>query len=781
MAAETETPKYALGIPGVNLEEVQRNVPENEPPPLAINEKLHTIGKSVPRLDGRAKVTGAARYTADINLPGMLYGKLVSSTETAAKIKSIDTSEAEKIPGVKAVYLIERNMAGAGANASADDRFPLVRYCGQPIAAVAATTPEIARQAAKAIKVEYDPRPWVTDIEEARKDDAPQVISAGSAPPARGNVQQRGNVRGPQRGGGASQEAIDKALAESDAVVEAEYHTQVQTHSVLETHGYVADFKPDQLTIYASTQSTQSVRDEMASYFNLQRNKVRVITEFMGGGFGSKLSAGIWASIAGRLSQKAGAPVKLMCDRKEEQQSAGNRPSSNQKIRLGAKKDGSLTAFHLVNYGTAGAATGAGVGGATGMYPIPLALTESSDVMTNAGPQAAFRAPGFPQGIFAFEQAVDELAEKLNIDPLEFREKIDVAPPAGSRGTTAWQVRKEERRVGAEKIGWKNRKAPNSDTGPIKRGVGMAQGTWNRNSNGSGTCEVRINRDGSVEALSAVQDIGSGIRTVMAMVVAEELGIQPADVQVRVGDTNFPPGVSSGGSVTTNSMTPPTRKAAYQAKQELLKQVAPVFGVQPSDLAMNDGKIFVQADPTKSLTLRQAATKMQGEHISAQASRGNTDYATGPGMGGVQFAQVAVDTETGQIKVERIVAAQDCGRPMNPLTLRNQINGGVIQGLSYALLEDRILDRQTGYMVNPNFEQYKIAGASEMPQIDVIVVEQYCARSSTDAAGIGEPATVPTSSAIANAVYNAIGVRIRTIPMTPKVVLEALAARKSNA
>lgn len=771
--------KFALGIPGVNLEEVERpNVPATEPPPLPINEKLKIVGKPAPRMDGRLKVTGAAKFTADVSLPGMLYGKMVTSTITAGKIISIDTSAAEAMPGVKAIHILERDLAGGQAADDQSSKYPAVRYAGQPLAAVAATSPIIAQLAADAIKIEYEPSPWVVDIERARLPDAPQVFAAtvqqgeaggGGGGVARGS-QKQGNVMAQPRSGPSAQQ-LAAAFAGADVVVEADFKTQVQTHSPLETHGVVADWKPEMLTVYASTQGTNGVRDELATVFKLPQSKVRVITDFMGGGFGAKFGAGNWGVLATNLSRKAGAPVKLMCDRKEQHTCTGNRPSSNQKLRIGAKADGTLAAIHLVNYGTAGTSTGAGVARPIQqMYPCPVKVIEESEIFTHAGPGTSMRAPGSPPGAFALEQVIDELAEKLKLDPVAYRERIDTH-----------EARKEERRVGVERFGWSKRHAPGADTGPIKRGMGFAQSVWGRSFTRGATCEVRISKDGSVEALSAVQDIGTGIRTALAMCIAEEFALQVSDITIRIGDTTLPQGTPSGGSVTTNSMTPVARNAAYQVKLKLFEQVAPVLGVSASDLMLADGKVVSKTDPSKSLPFKNAAARLNVDQISAQATRTN-DYANNNGMmGGVQFAEVSVDTQTGIIRVERMLAVQDCGRPINPLGIESQMNGAIIQGLSYALYEDRILDRQTGFMVNPNFEQYKIAGATEIPQIETILIETYAARSSTDAAGIGEPALVPTAAAIANAVYNAIGVRIRQIPMTPKTVLAALAAAKKNA
>jgi xanthine dehydrogenase YagR molybdenum-binding subunit len=514
---------------------------------------------------------------------------------------------------------------------------------------------------------------------------------------------------------------------------------------------------------------------------------VRVITEFMGGGFGAKFGAGNFGVLAAHLSKKAGAPVRLMLDRKEEHMAVGNRPNSVQHLRVGAKKDGTLTAIHLSAYGTAGAGTGSGCGGPVkNMYPCPNILVEESDVFTHAGPGAAFRAPGHPQGCFALEQAIDELAEKLGMDPLALRDKIDVDEDVGGKNVDS-AARRAERKIGAHRFNWSARRAPGADAGVVKRGVGVAQAIWYRFVDLDAACEVRVTRDGSVELHSAVQDIGTGIRTALAQVVAEELGLAPADITVRIGDTRSPQGPASGGSKTTGSITPAARNAAFAVKQKLLAEAAVPLGARAEDLAVGGGKIFVRAEPARAITFQKAAKGLRTEEIAARASRSD-DYggfiegrgrsrAGIGGYGGVQFAAVAVDTETGIIKVERVLAVHDCGRPLNPLAIESQVNGGVLQGISYALYEQRTLDRHTGRMVNPNLEQYKIAGARETPHIEVVLIEEYHGRSSTDAGGIGEPATVPTAAAIANAVYNAIGVRIYELPMTPARVLAALSKR----
>jgi CO/xanthine dehydrogenase Mo-binding subunit len=768
----------SAAVPADAIAEVTRLVPADEPTQLPPNEELKQIGKRVKRVDGPMKTTGRARYTADVYLPGMLYGAMISATVPHARIRSMDLSKAKAYPGVKAVYVLQHLSDMAEVKDKSKElpsKYPIVRFAGQPIGGIAATTQAAAYEAVKLVQIDYEPLPFVTTVEEARRPEAPLVYPApaamgGTAGGGGGpeNVPQKGNVRGPNVGPRGGRGDIAKGFGEAEVTVEGDYKTQVQTHCSLETHGVVADWKPEMLTVYASTQGTPTVRDELAEVFNIPKSRVRVITEYMGGGFGAKFGAGNFGVVATALSKQTGAAVKLMLTRKQEQLSSGNRPDARIHLKIGAKNDGMLTAMQLVSYGTAGVGTGAGTAGPTqNMYHCPNVHTEEYDVFTNAGPAAAMRAPGHPQGAFALEQAMDELAEKLGIDPLELRDKNDEHP-----------ARREERRIGAQQCGWSNRHKAGADSGPIKRGLGMAQSVWYRIGDVNSNAEVRIGRDGSVEFMSSVQDIGGGIRTILAQVVAEELGLKPADITMKIGDTSYPQGPSSGGSQTTNSITPAARNAAYRAKLLFLEDIAPALNVSAEDLAMGDGKVFAKDNPSNSLSFKQAAARMNTEEVSGRAKRPE-DYKDPKGFhfityGGVQFAQVAVDTETGVIKVEKVWAVHDCGRPMNPLLLESQINGGVIQGISYALYENRVLDRNYGYMLNPNLEEYKILGSRETPEIHVHVIENILGLSSTDAGGIGEPAKIPTAAAVANAVYNATGVRVRELPMRPAAVLAAL-------
>ena len=787
----SERRELQTGIIGEPLETITRDVPILEPPPLPENAKLSSIGKPYSRLDAELKVTGKARYTFDVDLPGMLHARRVVSTIPHARVKSVDTSAAEKYPGVRAVHVLETILQQAvlrDPKAEQAARYPTVRYAGQPIAAVAADTPRAAEAAAKLVTIEYEPLPHVTELNEAIKDSSPNVFPGPTEMPATAGgggatpgLPEHGNVRGPDRGAlfGGPRGDVEKGLSEADVIVEGEYRTQVQTHTAMETHGVVADWSQDGLTIYASTQSIASVRDEAAEHFKLPKNKVRVISDFTGGGFGAKYGIGNFGLMAIHLSRKAGAPVRLMLDRREEHINGGNRPNSIQRLRIGAKRDGALTAIKLESYGTGGVAAGAGIGFAAAvMYQCPHVLTEEYDVYTNAGPCAAFRAPGQVQGIFALEQALDELAGRLGLDPLALRDKIDTS------GTDDSKARAVQRRVGAERFGWRSRPNPNSSPGPIKTGYGVAQSHWPSVVYPPTACEVRVLADGSVEALSAAQDIGTGTRTVLAQVVAEEFGLKFDEIGAYIGDTRYPPGPPSGGSRVTSSLTPAARNAAYRAARELAARLAPVLKANPEDIVFAEGMVSVRGRRGTAMPFREAVKNAEIDEISCRAIR-NDDYdgyalrtpefAIGKhGIGGVQFAEISVDIQTGRVKAERIVAVHDCGRPINPKLTESQILGGVIQGVSYALYEERHLDAKSGQQMNANIDQYKMVGAFETPRIEVHLLEQLGGHSSTDARGVAEPANVATAAALANAFYNATGKRIRTLPMTPANVLAAL-------
>lgn len=730
------------------------NVIEGDLKPWDLDTTFGVVTTRQPRMDGAAKVTGRAKYTFDVNLPGMLWAKMVRAPLPAGEIVKVDTSRAEAFPGVKAVWTTEHRK---------------VRFAGQDVAAVAAVSPEVAEEAARLIAVTYDERAHVTDLERAMDADAPLVYTLAELPSGASDatkaLPRRGNVLGPRVPRNGTRGDIDKGFAEAEVTVEHTYRVPVHTHAPLETHGVIAAWEGDQLTIYASTQGTFTVREGMAEYVGIDRKNITVKTEHMGGGFGSKLHASATGSalagVACKLARQAGAPVKLMLDRKEEHLCTGNAPSAMVTVKLGARRDGTLTAIQYDSFGSAGITDGAGTTGpVTSLYTdCPNFKAADHSVFTNAGPAAPLRAPGHPQGAFALESAMDELAQKLGMDPLELRRKNEVSP-----------VRKIQYDIGAKAIGWdrRNKTAGDAKSGAATpsgaqrgtvRGLGMANGNWYVNARQGGVgAEVRIHRDGSVELFQGAQDIGTGFRTAMAMVVAEELGMKPGDVKVHVGDTRFPEGPASGGSTTTNSVAPAVRLAAHEAKKKLFEAAGPA---------------------SQGLTVKQAAAKMPGEVIAALGEKKRQFETYRRDIAGTQFAEVEVDTETGNVRVVKMVSVNDCGIPINTLTTESQVIGALIQGASWALLENRVLDRNVGTMVNPNLESYKILSPMDMFEAVSIVTPVANGGNNTSTAGIGEPPIVPSLAAIANAVFNATGVRVRALPITPdRVLAEAAAARR---
>ncbi len=754
--------KLRLGFNG-KFHERDVEVAANDPVPWDPSQKLSVVGSRVGRLDGAAKTSGTARYGIDVRLPGMLYGKILRSPHAAAVVKSIDLSAARRMPGVRAAIEI----------AKPGDT---VRFAGGEVAAVAAETPEGAIDAIGAIRVEYEARPFVVDPAAARKPDAPQVFdkkvetktTAADMPSAGKSLPRKGNVQGPRD---YSRGDVEEGFRQAEAVVEGTYTTQVQTHSALETHGLVARWDGDELTVWPSTQGIFSVREELSHVLEIPAAKVHVDTQYMGGGFGAKMGARVEGITAAKLAKAAGAPVKLFLDRKEEQLATGNRPSAVQWVKAGATKDGKLTALQLMVHGNGGTNGGTGTSGPIkNIYTCMNLKTQEYDVFTNAGPSAAMRAPGHPQGAFALEGTMDELAAKLGMDPLEFRLKNDPS-----------EVRREEFRIGAEKIGWKTRDARRTTRDPaVLRGVGMAASLW-YNTGGTGPkATITLHRDGSAELVHGVQDIGTGARTMVGIVAAEELHLPLEKVSVRIGDTRMPYGPGSGGSTTTPSSAPAVRAAAYQACRKLAGLLAKEWGVADADVLFSEGK-FATRDGAKRIEWKDACAKLGSDGLSVTAERAeNHDDAWKHFTAGAQFAEVEVDTETGLVRVVRVVAVHDCGLVVNALTAESQVQGGVIQGVSYALYENRILDGQTGRMVNPNVEQYKIVGSRDVPEIEVVFLPVWDGVNNTHSVGIGEPATVPTAAAIANAVSHAIGARVRRLPITPESVLELLDEKRGG-
>jgi xanthine dehydrogenase YagR molybdenum-binding subunit len=668
----------------------------------------------------------------------MLYGRILRSPHAHARVTRIDLSRAQSAPGVRV----------AMATIEAGEK---VMYAGEEVAAVAAQSEQQAEDAIRLIRIEWEILPSLATVEQSMRPEAPKVFAPANT-----------------RTGGAEDDGdLDAGFAAAAHVVQGTYSTQVQTHVSLETHGCVCEWQGEQLTAWVSTQAVHGTREGFATGLKIPQANVRVITEYMGGGFGSKFAPDAQGLICARLAKAAGAPVKLMLDRKEEHLATGNRPSAFARVRAGVAADGALTAFDAQTWGTGGAGAGSG-------YPLPYIYVFPNrrrihtDVYINAGLQRAMRAPGHPQGCFVTEVVMDELADAVRMDPVEFRLKN--LPPLAVNAM--WR---RYFPLGAERIGW-SRRHPTGDPspGPIKRGLGCSANRWG--GAGQGTrAHCEIHPDGSVLIRSGTQDIGTATKTLMAIIAAETLGLTVDRVRVELGDSNYPFSGGSGGSTTAASVSPAIRVTCGMARDQLFERIAPAMKTTPDQLELGVGRISVRSaapggssSAPRSLAWRDACKLLgtQPVAVDGQWERG----LSASGTTGVQFAEVEVDVETGVTRVNKIVCVQDCGLIVDLKTAETQCYGGIISGVNYAILEERILDRNTANMVNPNMEFYLIAGQSDVPEIDVVLVDQ----PERGVIGIGEPPAVSTAAAIANAVRNATGVTVRSLPITPDKLLTEL-------
>ncbi len=758
-------------------------------------KKPRLIGTDIQRIDGPEKSTGKAKYSFDINRPGMLHALIVRSPYAHAKVVSIDIGAAEKLPGVKAFHEI----AGAGKE---------LFYAGDEVIAVAADTEEHARDAARAIKVKYDVLDFFVKEEDALKEKKKTVGGGGATNVTLGAEATKGDVA--------------QGFKEADAIVEASYGVPVICHQCLESHGLVAEWNADNtgLTVWASTQAVTGTANALAQYFKLPPTAVQCVTRYMGGGFGSKFGPDIQGIVAAELAKKAGAPVKLMLDRAEEITVGGNRPSAFGKIKIAGKKDGTITAYEVDCHGSPGEKGGATVN--LGLLPyvyldsIPNWKRRHTVVRLNTGAARAMRAPGHPQNCVLTDCPLDDLAAKLGLDPFDVRVKNLPSndPKAAATDPTAWLGQRQtvylkQLEIAAKLSDWKKKwhapgKGPNK--GPVRHGIGMALHTWGGNAVGevagqpANDCTVLIARDGSVTAQSSTQDLGTAQRTVTALVTAEVLGLNVADVVARIGENQYGRSSGSGGSTTCPSQAPATLRAAHAALEDLFAKIAPKLDAKKEDLAVERGKRkvadkevegtwIVNKANAKFWPWKEACARLGMDEAKGVGAWSNNlanekdadDKLVNPGIsnvqvGGVQIAEVWVDTETGVVRCTHVVAVQDCGLIINKLACESQVAGGVVMGVNYALFEDRIMDRHTGRQVNADMEFYKLGGIQDMPRVTVHMMDM----PERGVIGIGEPPTISTCAAVGNAVFNALGIRVPNAPYSPDAVLAALAPKGAN-
>jgi xanthine dehydrogenase YagR molybdenum-binding subunit len=726
-----------------------------------------------PRIEACDKVTGAAKYTVDIHHDGQLEGVILRSRQAHARITALDLEPARALGGVAAVSLL------------GDDR--IVRYVGEPIAAVAAKDRKAALAALGVIKLTYESLPAVIGLDAARKDDAPVVFDRANRKKA-GNVSEaaggpapwKQNVRGPtsvfaKRAKKARSWVSEARQAGNRLLVEGVFRTGTQQHACLEPHAAVARFDGDRLTVHASSQWVFHLKEQIAKRFKLDLEKVRVIADHVGGGFGSKASMGSETIAAVELARAANAPVRVAYDRHEELSVAGYRPAAEVKVALLPSEQGELKALSVIAHADTGAATNSTIAGlARLMYPAEAKELSDFDVISNLPPGAAFRGPGGPPMSFAVEQAVDEAAVRLSVDPIALRKKWD--PDPNRQRLYDWAASLDI---------WRNRKP--AQTGRYRRGVGVATGFWFYLWQPKVKVEVAV-KSGRLVASTATQDIGTGTRSVLASTVAREFDLDASDVEVRIGDSSLPEGAGSGGSRVTASVLPPTLIAIQKLKAAILEQATrtPAPGsnapwreliARSPDIAVTetrgeDGKNTAPGirSPLRDLGLLGI--------VFGWMMRRNSNIVIGAGVpSSVQVIEVEVDTWLGHVRVLGVHTGLAVGKIASPQLAHSQACGAVIQGLGYALYEARELDPRSGDVLTAGMEDYRIPGIADTPPIDVHFDQAGFDHVLGNSVGIGEVATVPTSPAVANAIFDAIGIRPTEIPIRPDRILAALKKR----
>src|SRR5215467_3691679 len=684
------------------------------------------LGQRVSRVDSPDKVSGRARYTYDVKRPGMLFGKMVRSPYAHAKVVSIDISAAEKMPGVKAIEIVQKQGS-------------TVHWAGDEVVAVAAVDEATAEDAARAIKVQYQKLPHlVSDAEppagaaqsqgplsiddigdmidnqvpdnqiigqikqygvsfKVTEDEAKEAKEEGVSdaiidavrkaevhPEAAGAV--KSNY---QKAATQTQGDVDKAFGEAEVVSEGLYGASMITHCCMEPHGSTSEWTDsDHLLVHMSTQNVSGIAGQMAEPLKIPAANIRVHQDHVGGGFGSKFGPDRWGIVTAKLSKSAGGkPVRVMLERDSELRVAGARPSAYARVKVGARKDGTLLAWDSRSWGTGGPGGG-------GMPPIPYCFAppnqrkEHTAIRNNIGPARAWRAPNHPQAAVITMCALDDLAAKLNLDPLDFFLKNLVI--TGARADNY----REEFGIASDLMGWKqkwHRRPAEPATAGLVRGVGLSMHTWGGRGHKS-DCDLTIQPDGSVEIKIGSQDLGTGTRTCIQIVAAETLGLPIEAIDLKIGDTTYPPSGGSGGSTTIGGVSSSTRRAAVDAHDQLFAKVAPALNAQPGDLECVNGKVRVKGDSGRSLSWKQACGKLGAMPLTVRGQnpdRSKPPDLTNSGVGGVQMSEVEVDAETGIVKVKKMVAVQDCGLVVNLKTAESQCYGAMIMGISYALFEEK--------------------------------------------------------------------------------------------
>ena len=734
------------------------------------------IGKEMSRVDGVAKVTGRAKYAAEFRAPNLAYGFIVPGSVAKGTIKSIDTQEAERAPGVVRVFT-HLNTPKLGPKASTEYAPPRnsreqdksfralqserIYFNAQPVALVVAETYEQARYAARLVKVAYDAEKHTTDTEAVR--DRAKAPTQGRPPQARGNP--------------------DEAMKSAAVRVEAEYRIAMEHHNPMEPHAAVAAWEGDRLTIFDKTQEVYGVRRHLASTFGVPEANVSVVSPYVGGAFGSSLRPNYYPALTAMAARELKRPVKVVYTRTQMFTGHGHRPYTIQKIALGAEASGKLTAMiHTAVHNTSSFEefNDNTTGFTRQVYACPNLFAPTLIVPTDLPTPTWMRAPGAVSGMFALECAMDELAYALKIDPLELRliNYAEKDPESGKPWSS--KALRECYRLGAEKFGWKGRKMePRSmRDGRLLVGWGTATGVWGAFQSPA-SAKITYRADGTAHVTSATSDIGPGTYTVMTMIAAEYLGNRPEQVKFELGDTNFPRAPAQGGSQTTSSVGSAVHGAALAVTAKLLTlanqdATSPLKGAAAADVEMLDGRLRLKSDSSKSVgipdVMRRNNLAEVTETFESRPSPERQKYATM--AHGAQFVEVKVDPDLGIVRVTRAIEVTACGKIINPKASHSQEIGGVVWGIGMALQEATEIDHRYGRIMNPNLQHYHVPVNADIHEIETLFVEEDDkVVNPLGVKGMGELGMVGIPAAIANAVFHATGRRVRELPITPDKLL----------
>ena len=750
-------------------------------------EKFSVVGKRVQRVEGFDKVTGDSKFIADIHLPGMLTGRILRSPYPHARIRSIDTSKAEKLRGVRAVVTAEDTIKRPWGAFFADQYILSVgktRYVGEEVAEVAGIDPDIAEEALDLIEVDWQPLPGVFDAEEAMQDGAPLVHDDKPNNIAMHLDLERGNIA--------------QAFADSDVIVEDTFTSMPQWHCSIETIGSVVEYAPNgKYTIYMNTQTLFNARYRIATALGVPETDVRIIQSAVGGGFGGKSCDDNNALVCAVLARKAGKPVRVINSR-EEEFLAGCRPRVFMKInvKLGFKKDGRIRAKELKVIADNGAysAKAPAITGVAAMrhdtcYKYSDVKLEAKLIYTNKIPTGAFRGFGNPSAEWAVEQAIDLGAHALGMDPMEIARinaaEVGYVSPHGNRVTSC--ELKQCLDMTEKMIDWQSKRANKSPN----TGLGLActvhvSGKRHFGDYDGSSATIKINEDGKALILSGEGECGQGVHTAMCQIAAEELGVPVEDVEISRADTDLTTFcLGAFASRLTYVSGNAVKNAATNVKQQLFDQAAEMLEANAADLISRDGRIFVRGAEGKSVTVADVARARLFRHNGAPiVGSGSFDAdsvlpdstrfgnESGAYNYGVQAAQVHVDPQTGQVRVLQMVVASDCGTVIYPIGAEGQVEGGLAQGIGYALTEGLQIDE--GRPINPNFSDYRIPSMRDMPPLQHAFADSYEPTGPFGAKGLGELNMDPTAAVINNAIFDAVGVRVKTLPITPEKILRAL-------